>query len=148
MTAGLFAFTRIPSRAIVGVGTSLNTNCPPYSNNLTAFMRALLESAQWAPRARAPQNSEHAVRIGGRDVRGEPWDGVGPPTTCNTSQCTYRWRIRSGDRWRRQPSRNHGTRCARSNNDVVVAGFEIFPPRGLICCDCEDLSVTAAASEV
>src|SRR6202140_5114692 len=25
-------------------------------------MRALLESAQWAPRARAPQNSEHAVR--------------------------------------------------------------------------------------
>src|SRR5437016_4747807 len=38
---------------MVGVGTSLNTNCPPYSNNLTAFMRALLESAQWAPRARA-----------------------------------------------------------------------------------------------
>src|SRR5260370_34147780 len=26
-----------------------NTNSPPYSNNLTAFMRALLESAQWAP---------------------------------------------------------------------------------------------------
>jgi len=63
----------------------------------------------------------------------------GPPTTCNTSQCTYRWRIRSGDRWRSQPSRNHGTRCARSNNDVVVAGFEIFLPRGLICCDCENL---------
>jgi hypothetical protein len=63
----------------------------------------------------------------------------GPPTTCNTSQCTYRWRIRSGDRWRSQPSRNHGTRCARSNNDVVVAGFEIFLPRGLICSDCENL---------
>ena len=50
----------------------------------------------------------------------------GPPTTCNMSQCTYRWR-------------NHETRCARSNNDVVVAGFEIFLLRGLICCDCEDL---------
>src|ERR1700686_2013842 len=73
---GLLIFTRISSRAIVGVGTSLNTNCPPYSNNLTAFMRALLESAQWAPRARASQNSEHAVGVGGRDVRGEPWDGV------------------------------------------------------------------------
>jgi len=26
-------------------------------------MRVLLESVQWAPRARAPQNSEHAVRV-------------------------------------------------------------------------------------
>ena len=72
----------------------------------------------------------------------------GPPTTCNTSQCTYRWRIQSGDRWPSQPSRNHGTRCARSNSDVVVAGFEILPPRGMIRCDCEGLSPTAAASEV
>src|ERR1700756_78717 len=30
---------------------SLNTNCPPYSNNLTAFMRALLKSAQSPPQA-------------------------------------------------------------------------------------------------
>src|SRR5258706_9514436 len=30
------------SRAIVGVGTSLSTSGPPYSNNLTAFMRVSL----------------------------------------------------------------------------------------------------------
>jgi len=61
------------------------------------------------------------------------------PSTFATRLCAYWWRIRSGDRWRSQPSRNHGTRCARSNNNVVVAGFEVFLPRGLICCDCEDL---------
>src|SRR5207237_8370170 len=38
LTAVLLTLTKISSRAIVGVGTSLNTNCPPYSNNLTAFM--------------------------------------------------------------------------------------------------------------
>ena len=42
-------------------------------------MRALLESAQWAPRARAPQNSEHAVHVGGREVRGE-MHGQGMPS--------------------------------------------------------------------
>src|SRR6266850_4948498 len=42
--AVLLILTKISSRAIVGVGTSLNTNGPPYSNNLTAFMRALLKS--------------------------------------------------------------------------------------------------------
>jgi hypothetical protein len=76
---GLLIFTRISSHAIVGVGTSLNTNCPPYSTNLTAFMPALLESAYWAPRARAPQTSEHAVRVGGRDVRRE-MRGQGMPS--------------------------------------------------------------------
>ena len=40
-TAVLLIFTRISSRAMVGAGTSLNTNCPPYSNNLTAFMRTV-----------------------------------------------------------------------------------------------------------
>src|SRR6516165_3386710 len=44
LTAVLLTFTTISSRAIVGVGTSLNTNCPPYSNNLTAFMKAFLSS--------------------------------------------------------------------------------------------------------
>jgi hypothetical protein len=74
----------------------------------------------------------------------------GPPAACNMSQCAYRWRIRSGDRWPSQPSRNRGTRCARLSSDVVVAGFEIFLPLNLICCDGEDLtlSATAAASEV
>src|SRR5215813_3226847 len=61
--AVLLILTKISSRAIVGVGTSLNTNCPPYFNNLTAFMRGLLKSAQWAPRARAPQDSEHASHL-------------------------------------------------------------------------------------
>ena len=48
----VYRLTRISSRAIVGVGTSLNINCPPYSNNLTAFMRdLLLKPAYWAPHA-------------------------------------------------------------------------------------------------
>ena len=45
---------RFSSRAIVVVGTSLNTNCPPYSNNLTAFMRALLDFVHLAARGGAP----------------------------------------------------------------------------------------------
>src|SRR5207237_1704272 len=36
-----------------------------------SFHASFLESAQWAPRARAPRNSEHPVRVGGRHVRGE-----------------------------------------------------------------------------
>ena len=34
--------TRTSSRPIVGVHTSLSTNFPPHSSNLTAFMRTLL----------------------------------------------------------------------------------------------------------
>ena len=44
-----FLLTKISSRAIVGVGTSLNTNSPPYSNNLIAFMRTFFKSAQSTP---------------------------------------------------------------------------------------------------
>src|SRR5262249_44912475 len=51
-------------------------------------------------------------------------------TQGNLAFSTHPWRIRSGDRWRSQPSRNHGILCARSNNDVVVAVSEIFLPRG------------------
>src|ERR1700752_1062987 len=68
LTVVLLIFTRISSRAIVGVGTSSNTNCPPYSNNLTAFMRALLESAQWAPRGRVAHDQDHQ-----------------PPTSCSVN---------------------------------------------------------------
>src|ERR1700730_7281250 len=60
--SGTLDLHQISSGAIVGGGTSLATNCPPDSNNLTAFMRALLDSLEWAPGARAPQHSEHAVR--------------------------------------------------------------------------------------
>src|SRR4029079_12695668 len=33
-------FTKISSRAIVGVGTLVNINCPPYSSDLAALMSA------------------------------------------------------------------------------------------------------------
>ena len=91
--AVLLIFTKISSRAIVGVGTWLNTNCPPYSSNLTAFMRVLLEPAQWAPSARAPQNSEHSVpcwrqgRLG--RTMGRRCSGRRPPAT-RTAQTLVR----------------------------------------------------------
>src|SRR6266436_8022625 len=66
MTAVLLIFTRISSRAIVGVGTSLNTNCRPYSNTLTAFMRALL-----GPRTSRAHLGAHGVE---HDVAVEPLD--------------------------------------------------------------------------
>src|SRR6266545_560274 len=40
---------------------------PTVFQQVTAFMRALLESAQRAPRARAPQNSEHTALAATRD---------------------------------------------------------------------------------
>src|SRR6266567_6152545 len=55
--AVLLTFTRISSRAIVGVARSLNINCPPYSNNLTAFMRALYSLGRTASAERAVTRS-------------------------------------------------------------------------------------------
>ena len=41
-TNGTDSAWTIVAAVLVGVGTSSNTNCPPYSNTLTAFMRSLL----------------------------------------------------------------------------------------------------------
>jgi hypothetical protein len=70
----LLIFTRISSSAMAGAGMSSSAN----GHHTRAILQFIANSSaeRRAPRLRRPGTSEHAIGVGGGDVRGEPGDRI------------------------------------------------------------------------